>query len=215
MQRTGLRLAASIGLSVAALAIAGVAARAADVIDEWASVKPPAAPALKPVTVDPKTTALLLMDFVPKDPYCGPAKPRCGAVLPAMEKLLSAARAAGATVIYSTAGNYGASDVAPQISPNANDPLVNGKADKFLNTDLEKILKDKAIQTVIATGTAGNGAVLYTASAAAMRGFKVIVPVDGMPSSDPYAEQLAIWQLAHGPGFGQQVTLTRSDMIRF
>jgi hypothetical protein len=31
-----------------------------DIIAEWASVKPPAAPELKPVTVDPKTTALLV-----------------------------------------------------------------------------------------------------------------------------------------------------------
>ncbi len=190
-------------------------AHAADIVAEWANVKAPPAPALKPATADAKTTALLLLDFVPKDPYCGPAKPRCGAALPAMKKLLAAARAAGATVIYSVAGNYGPADIAPDIAPAANEPTVKARADKFLGTDLEKILKDKGIQTVIVTGTAGNGAVLYTASEAGMRGFKVIVPVDGLPSSDPYAEQLTIWQLAHGPGFAQNVTITRSDMIKF
>ena len=56
----------------------GLPARAANIVDEWANVKTPPAPALKPVTVDPKSTALLLLDFVPHDPNCGPGKARCG-----------------------------------------------------------------------------------------------------------------------------------------
>ena len=44
--------------------------------------------------------------------------------------------------------------------------------DKFLKTDLEKILKDKGITTVIAVGTSSNGAVLYTGSGAALRGME-------------------------------------------
>ena len=109
-------------------------------------MKAPAAPQLKPVTVDPKTTALLLLDFVPQDPYCGPGKPRCGATLPAMKQLLANARAKGATVVYSIAGKYEAADIAKDVAPAANDPTIKSKADKFLNTDLEKILKDKGIQ---------------------------------------------------------------------
>ncbi len=38
-------------------------ASAQDVIAEWGSVKVPPPPELKDVTVDPKTTALLLLDF--------------------------------------------------------------------------------------------------------------------------------------------------------
>ena len=49
-------------------------ATAANIVDEWASVKAPAAPALKPVTVDPKTTALLMLDFMNQN--CG-QRPRC------------------------------------------------------------------------------------------------------------------------------------------
>ncbi len=84
-----------------------------------------------------------------------------------------------------------------------------------MNTDLEKILKEKGIQTVIVTGTSANGAVLYTASGAALRGLKVIVPVDGLSANTLYEEQLTVWQLANGPGFGGQVTITKSDMIEF
>jgi nicotinamidase-related amidase len=56
------------------------------------------------------------------------------------------------------------------LAPAANDPRVKSKSDKFLNTDLEKILKDKGIQTVIVTGNSANGAVLYTGAGAALRG---------------------------------------------
>lgn len=213
MKRNATALFAAIGLAVAAIAVDCVPAHAADVVSEWASVKAPPPPELKPVTVDPKTTALLVMDFLPKI-YCAD-KPRCVAALPAVKKLLDAARASNTTVIYSIAGNFTAADTLKEVAPLSNEPVVKAHADKFLGTDLEKILKDKGIQTVIVTGTAGNGAVLYTGSEAALRGLKVIVPVDGLPSDNLYAEQLTVWQLAHGPGFAKQVTITRSDMIKF
>jgi hypothetical protein len=194
---------------------ASSSARADDIFGEWGRVNPPPAPAIKPVKADPKTTALLILDFVPHDPYCGDGKPRCGATLPAMKRLLGNARVHGAAVIYSVAGKYEASDIAKDVAPAGNEPVVKSKADKFLNSDLEKILKEKGIQTVVVTGTAANGAVLYTASGAALRGLKVIVPVDGLSANDLYAEQLTVWQLANGPGFGGQVTITKSDMIEF
>jgi len=152
---------------------------------------------------------------VPHDPYCGPGKARCGATLPTMKQLLANARANGATVIYSVAGKYEAADIAKDVAPAANDLTVKSKSDKFLNTDLEKILKDRGIQTVIVTGNSANGGVLYTATGAALRGLKVIVPVDGLSANDLYEEQLTVWQLAHGPGFGALVTVTKSDMIKF
>jgi nicotinamidase-related amidase len=190
-------------------------ARANDIIDEWGRVTPPPAPAIKPVKADPKTTALLMLDFVPHDPYCGDGKPRCGATLPPMKRLLDNARIHGAVVIYSVAGKYEGSDIAKDVAPAGNEPVVKSKANKFLNTDLEKILKEKGIQTVIVTGNSANGAVLYTASEAALRGLKVIVPVDGLSANALYEEQLTVWQLANGPGFGGQVTITKSDMIEF
>ena len=91
---------------------AGASVRAADVIEEWAAIKP-AAPALKPVTVDPKTTALLMLDFMKQN--CG-QRPRCMASLPAMKKLLESARAAKAPVIYAIIGNSTIADVLPDVA---------------------------------------------------------------------------------------------------
>lgn len=207
--RRGFVIAAAIAIAT----IFSPRVLAANIIDEWGSVKVPPAPALKPVTADPKTTALLMLDYLPSF-YCADV-PRCVATLPAMKNLLAVARQHNATVIYSVAGKFEAKDIARDIAPIGSEPVVKSKADKFIGTDLEKILKDKGIQTVIVAGTAANGAVLYTGTGAALRGIKVIVPVDGLSSKDLYAEQLTVWQLAHGPGFGNLVTITRSDMIKF
>lgn len=202
--------AAAASIMVATLALP---AQAANIIDEWADVKAPAAPALKSVTVDAKTTALLLLDFI--NPNCT-NRPRCMANLPAMKKLLTEARAKGVMVVFSVAGAATSANILPDVAPIAGEPVVKSSVDKFLGTDLDKILKDKGIQTVIANGTGAHGALLYTASAAAVRGFNVVVPVDGMTSENLYFEQVSAWLLANGTGgIGPKVTLTRSDMIKF
>ncbi len=69
--------------------------------------------------------------------------------------------------------------------------------------------------TVIVAGTAAHGAVLYTASGAALRGFKVIVPVDAISAEDLYPEQYTIWHLLNAPRVSGQVTITRTDMLSF
>jgi len=47
----------------------------------------------------------------------------------------------------------------------------------------------------------------------AARGFKVVVPTDGMSSKDPFGELSAAWILANAPaGVSKNVTLTRSSM---
>jgi len=194
------------------LAVFALPAQAADIVDEWASVKAPAAPELKPVSVDTKTTALLMLDFMNQN--CG-KRPRCLAQIPAMKKLLAEARAHKVPVIYSIIANSTTADVIQDVAPLADEPSVLSGPDKFRNTDLEKILKDKGITTVITVGTASNGAVLYTASGAALRGMNVIVPVDGMSAVDPYAEYSTAFTFTNAPSVSAKTTLTRSDMIKF
>ena len=186
-------------------------AQATDIVDEWASIKPPA-PTLKEVTVDPKTTALLMLDFMKQN--CG-QRPRCIATLPAMKKLLAAARAAKVPVIYSIIANSTPVDVLPDVAPSGDEPHVQSGPDKFRYTDLEKILKDKGITTVITVGTAANGAVLFTAAGAAFRGMSVIVPVDGMSSVEAYADYSTVQTFMTAPQVSARSTLTRSDMIKF
>jgi nicotinamidase-related amidase len=204
-------VAAIAGATVVAITVCSPA-YSASIIDEWANVKVPAAPTLKPVTVDTKTTALLMLDFMNQN--CG-KRPRCMASLPAVKKLLDEARAKKMTVVYSLIANTTPADVLKDVAPTAGEPSVLSGPDKFLRTDLEKILKDKGVQTVIAVGTSADGAVLYTASAAALRGMKVIVPVDGMSSAEALSDFTAAVVLTRAPRVSANVTLTKLDMIKF
>jgi len=187
-------------------------AQAADVVDEWASIKPPAAPTLKEVRVDPKTTALLMLDFMNQN--CG-KRPRCVASIPAMKKLLEEARAHKMTVVYSLIANTTTADVMKEVAPLPDEPHVLSGPNKFRNPELEKILKDKGISTVIVTGTAANGAVLQTAVGAVGRGLSVIVPVDGLSSVNAYDDLATVYTFSSAPALSAKATLTRSDMIKF
>jgi len=141
-------------VAFAAVLVFAAPASAETIIDEWLNVKAPPAPELKAVTVDPKTTALLMMDFVPQS--CSQQRrPRCLATLP------------------------------------------------------------KAKAPVIVIGTGANGAVLYTASGAVLRGMKVIVPVDVVSDVNVYMEQYVAYHLMNAPNIAGNITLTRVDMMRF
>lgn len=204
------RLAAML-LGVAISLPFASASSAQTIIDEWNDVKAPAAPALKPVKVEPKETALLMLDFVKQ--LCGP-RPRCVASVPKVQGLLTKAREAGVLVVYSMAGQP-ITDTLPEVAARPGEASVTSGPDKFMNTDLDKILKEKGIKTVIVAGTAAEGAVLNTAAGAALRGYKVIMPVDAASSTQPYSEQYTAWHLANSPRVGPQVTLTKIDQISF
>ena len=193
------------------LVVVPAAGSARTIVDEWADVKAPAAPALKDVAVDTRTTALLMLDFVP--PTCG-TRPRCVASLPALKKLLDEARSKGMLVVHSVTATTKAEEILKEVAPRAGEPVVASSVDKFRNTELEKILKDKGIQTVIVTGTAAHGAVLNTVTGAVQRGIKVVLPVDGMSASDTYTEQYVTWHMTNAPAVGPNTTLTKIELLK-
>jgi nicotinamidase-related amidase len=191
-----------------------VPSSAETIIDEWNSVKAPPAPALTSVTVDPKTTALLVVDVLHQT--CNEKRrPRCVAALPTIKKFLAQARNHEMLVVYTDVPHTSAADIWPEVAPTPNEPVVLGILDKFINPDLDKILKAKGIQTVITVGAASNGAVLHTVAGAVQRGFKVIVPVDAVAADNTYIEQYITWDLVNAPVIGDKTTLTTTDMIKF
>jgi nicotinamidase-related amidase len=187
---------------------------AATIIDEWTSVRVPPPPAVKPVTIDKTTTALLMLDFN-KQTCNMQRRPRCVASIPHVKSLLAAARAAGVPVAWSLGGGGKAADLPEELTPAAGEPIVSSGVDKFANTGLESFLKGKGVRTVIVVGAAAHGAVLYTVSTAVMKGFKVIVPVDGMSADNAYAEQYTAWHLANAPLVSSGVTLTTIEGVKF
>ncbi len=192
-------------------------AQAGDIVEDWAKVKAPPPPELKPVTVDPKTTALLILDMVSVN--CN-VRPRCVASVAPLKKLHDAARAAGAMVFYTIVGpgNPTAEGIVDKaMMPREGEWIVQRGPDKYLGSDLEARLKTRGIKTVIVTGTSAQGAVVGTGSGSAQRGYQVVIPVDTMSAEAEYNEQYAAYHLYKGGPtiITQRITLTRSGMIKF
>src|SRR3984957_4283706 len=103
VERTNWRLKSVAGVLAALTALVIPAAQADSVIDEWAAVKAPPPPELKPVSIDAASTALIVMDISSQS--CTVEKrPRCVATLPKVQKLIGEARAKGILVLYTLAG---------------------------------------------------------------------------------------------------------------
>jgi nicotinamidase-related amidase len=181
------------------------------IIEEWNTVAAPPPPELKSVAVDPKTSALLVLDM--ETTICN--NPRCIASIPKINNLLTKTREIGMLVVFSLTHTGNPADIARQIAPLQGEPIVKSNVDKFYKTDLEKILQEHGIKTVLVTGYAANGAVLHTATSAAFRGYDVVIPVDGMSASNPYAEQYTAWHMLNSPGTRNKATLTKMNQILF
>ena len=208
-------LAAYCGVIFMAVALV-LPASANDVTQEWASVKPPPVPELKSATIEPKTTALLVLDFMKTN--CG-ARPRCAATVPVANKLIAAARAHNMLVFYTLVGRDPKPDAMVDgiERPHEGEWVPRGGADKFVGSDLDARLKARGIKTVLVIGTSAQGAVVGTTNGASQRGYSAVVPVDGMSAEDAYNEQYAAWHLYKGgpATLTKSVTLTRSDKITF
>jgi nicotinamidase-related amidase len=188
----------------------------ADVLSEWKDLAFPPAPELKPAKVEAASTALLLLDFT--NQTCSQERrPRCAAQVPGLAKLLAEARAKNVFVVYSvaTAGSD-RKDILAALAARDGDPVLPPLGpDKFIGSDFEKMLKDKGIQTLIIAGTAAHTSVLHTGGEAALRGFKVVAPVDGMSSNEAFTEAYTAWHLVNAARIMNAVTLTRVGMISF
>jgi len=203
-------------LSIGLVAICPLAARAQTIIEEWDSIKAPPPPMdkIKPVQIDAAKTALLSLDWNSRT-CTEKGRVRCFKALPRIEKLLADARSHNMLVVHALSSSMSASDIVASVGPKGDEKVVKGRGDKFAGSDLEKILKDKGIETVVIVGTSANSAVLYTAFGAVLRGFKPIVPIDGLPSETAYQEQFTIWQIANGSQLNATAVLTRLDQIKF
>lgn len=218
-----LRVLSLLG-ALAAASLYGLPATAETIIDEWASVKAPPAPKLESVTLDPKTTAVLMIDII-KQTCNEQRRPRCVASIPKVKKLLDEARAKGVLVIYAlfpspspaTFPDPKITDFVPDLAAKGNEPVVTAFVNKFnlrgKDTGLQKILEDKGIKTLVPVGVASHNGVLFTAVEAAMRGFDVVVPVDGMAGNNAYEDQLTDYTLTSSIVY--KVRLTSIDQMKF
>lgn len=165
------------------------------------------------VTLDRATTALFVMDI--QEGSCA-SRPACVESLPVISELLTWAREGGLFVAHA------GSNFRPEATPLPGEPVVASSADKFYNTNLDEILRENGIRTLVLVGTSANGAVLYTSFGATSRGYTVVVAEDGISSTAEFQTFLTRYQLLNQPGSGNPtnqplqagaVTLSRSDLL--
>jgi len=172
------------------------------------------------VALDASTTAFLAIDFLQST--CAP-NPICIGTLPAVAAGLTSARTASAHVIYSV---HLAPDnsILPDVAPMPSEPIFAAlPGDKFFDSNLDYLLHQAGTTTLVLTGISSNSGVLYTAGAAAQRGYTVVVAEDGISGANDLATSVALWQLIHGPGANPQnvplqpksVTLSRTNLISY
>ena len=181
----------------------------------------PALPDPVRVTLNPATTALLVLDYV--EPICN-SQPKCKAeMLPAMTPFMAQVRKAGLTVAYGTR-DQNMSKWLPEVAPAPGDiKIVNTAQDRFYNTDLDKALKAKGITTIIMVGWKVSGSVAYTSVGATVRDYTVVIPVDTTTATTDYETVIGFYQilnqgngnLTNQPLKPKAPTLSRTDMITF
>lgn len=155
---------------------------------------------LKDVVVKSAESALLIIDV--QNDFASPSgrlyAQGAEKIIQPIKRLLSSARVAGATVIYTqdwhimndpefkiwgehaVEGTWGA-EIVEELKPAEGETRIRKPSyDAFYSTPLDHILRAKSIRTLILTGLLGNVCVLCTAIGAAMRGYKLVIPVDAV-----------------------------------
>lgn len=172
------------------------------------------------VSLDASTTAFLGIDLLQSS--CGP-NPKCVATLPAVAAGQAAARAANALVLESIHLPPDI-EILPDVAPAPSDIVFAAlPGDKFFNSNLDDILKQAGIKTLVLTGQSSNQGVLYTAAAAGQRGITVVVAEDAISATTDLATSVALWQMLNGPRANPRnvplqansVTLSRTDLITY
>src|SRR5512139_1044516 len=148
------------GLAVALSCGAAAAQPANGAAPTMVTLQIPATPDPARVTLDPKTTALIVLDYV--EGICNRQANCKTKMLPAMTPFMERVRKAGLTVAYGTRAQT-QNEWLKEVAPAPGDIRINSKAqDRFYDTDLDKELKAEGIKTLIVVGWKVSGSVTYT-----------------------------------------------------
>jgi ureidoacrylate peracid hydrolase len=158
---------------------------------------------------EPKRTALIVYDMV--NDFLMPGAPLESVrareiLLPRLKLLMAACRRKGIRIIFANqnyhadgigdgikmphsrpgciAGTPGV-DVYPELDPKPHDIIIKKRRfDAFLGTDLDLILRQQQIDTLIISGTSTSIGTETTARCAVTRDYRVIFPSDGTVNRD-------------------------------
>jgi nicotinamidase-related amidase len=185
------------------------------------------------ILIDPKSTALLAMDFqtLIVDGYATDKEP----LLSRTARLLQAARATQIMIVYvvvgfrpgypevsdrnmsfrtvKETGRFTASDanvvIHPALAPVAGDTIVTKhRVGAFFGTDLEMILRANGIDTLLLTGVATSGVVLSTLRYAADSDYHLLVVKDCCSDKDAEVHRVLTEKV-----FPRQATVASAEEV--
>lgn len=161
-----------------------------------------------PLSLDPKTTALLVMDYQTTIVAMAPDAEN---LLARTKKLLDAARAKGVTVIHVVVqfregypevshrnqafgmlkssgrmieGKAG-TEIHAAVAPRAGEPIVTKRrVGAFSGSDLDCVLRAGGIETIVLAGISTSGVVLSTLRLAADLDYRIVVASDSCADPD-------------------------------
>lgn len=183
--------------------------------------------------LDPRTSALLVMDFqATVFDYFTTDK---DALLARTAELIAAARRAGMRVVYVVVGfragypeisprnatfsairqtgRFAADDagaaIHPAVAPRPDDVIVTKhRVSAFAATDLDLILRAHAIDTLVLAGIATSGVVLSTVRHAADADYRLVVVDDCCADRDPEVHRVLVDKV-----FPRQATIARAAAV--
>jgi nicotinamidase-related amidase len=166
----------------------------------------PDIPITPSVALDPRTTALIVVDmqhdFVSPDGSLH--VPDAQATVPTIVDLIRRFRAADARVVFTQdthrdgdpefaiwpphaiEGTRG-HEIVDELHPLPDDTIITKpRYDAFYGTPLDHLLRQWGVTTLVICGTVANICVHYTASSAALRWYDVVIPRDATSALDPF-----------------------------
>jgi len=182
-----------------------------------APTQAPIKPQPLPITLDPATTAIGVLDLGIR---CDDPDQVCSLLIPALGQFLERARAAGVPIIYTN----GASAVGTSLEPIAtglqrreDEPVIFPNAfDKFMGGELLDFLSAHHSKNFIIVGSSTHVCVLYTATTAArIYRMNVVIPLDGVNTKNEYEHDWALHQLQVIPLGDTKPKFTTFELIDF
>lgn len=183
----------------------------------WAQ-EGPNRPEPKPITLETKTTAVLVLDL---NARCHDPKQVCSKLMPAVGGFLEKARASAVPIIYTVSASAKGKplgEVATPLKRREEEPVIYPDAfDKFVGGELQAFLREKGAKTLIVAGSSTNAAVLYTATTAArMHRYNIVIPMDGVNASRQYEQEYSLHQFTVLPSQANKLfRFTNLSMISF
>src|SRR5271170_3091906 len=188
-----------------------------------------------PLLIDPRSSALLVMDYQidTLGKFMAPAD--SAAVLSVLPKLLAAARSADMPVIYvvvSFRSGYpevsprnsifsviaqngllqadsAGTQIHPAVAPIEGEPVViKHRVGAFGGTDLQTILQSRAIETLVLAGVSTSGVVLSTLRQAFDLDYRILVAGDCCADPDREAHDMLLSRV-----FPKQATVTSAALL--